>query len=89
MDQRDILADAKGRVNLGSDYAGQRFFITHRKDLDSVILEKAALIPERELWLHKNKDAQQSVFEGIQDAKKGKIKKNAINLDSYTIDEME
>jgi hypothetical protein len=39
-----------------------------------------AIIPERELWLHKNKKAKKSVLKGLEQAKKGKLKLNAIDL---------
>ena len=78
----DIIADSKGRINLGSQHAGERYIIT--KDADGeIVLQKAVVIPERELWLHKNKQAKQAVEEGLEQAKRGKVKKNVINLDSF------
>lgn len=64
---KPIHTDAKGRVNLGREFAGQLFQVT-------------ALIPERELWIHKNKAAKAKVEQGISEAKAGKLTKNAINL---------
>jgi len=81
----DVVADAKGRISLGVKHAGERYIIT--KDNEGrFILEKAVVIPERELWLHKNKRAKRAVQEGLEQAKQGKTKKNAINLDLYEVD---
>ena len=71
MKYRDIHSDSKGRINLGSSYAEQRFLIIEEED--RIILEKAVVIATRELWLHKNKKAKQAVEKGISEAKKGKI----------------
>jgi len=76
---KHIQADSKGRIVLGAEYAGVLFL---KMEKDGVIaLEKAAIIPERELWLHKNKEAKKSVLKGIEQAKQKKIKKNAVDLD--------
>ncbi len=43
-------------------------------DVDRIILEPMAEIPARELWLHKNRKAYESVQKGLDQAEKGKIK---------------
>lgn len=78
----DVHSDSKGRVNLGSQFADQHFLIIIEND--RIILEKAVVIPERELWLHKNKEAKDSVLRGLDEAKQGKMKKNAIDLSSFS-----
>ncbi|SCA62512.1 Uncharacterized protein SCG7109_AB_00090 [Chlamydiales bacterium SCGC AG-110-M15] len=78
----DITADAKGRISLGVKHAGERYIIT-KGDAGKFILERAVLIPERELWLYQNKGAGQVVQEGLKQAKQGKTKTNAVNLDEY------
>ncbi len=74
-------ADSKGRVNLGAAYAGQLFQMTTEDG--RIILDKAALVPERELWLHKSREAQTAVEKGLQEAEQGKIQKEAIDLEQY------
>ena len=75
---RHLQADAKGRIALGAKYAGVLFLEIEKNGI--IVLEKAAIIPERELWLHKKKKAKKSVLKGIEQAKKGKLKLNAIDL---------
>ena len=81
MRQHDVQSDSKGRVNLGAAYAQQRFLII--EEGERLILEKAVVVATRELWLHKNPEAKKAVQKGIAEATKGKIHKNAIDLDSY------
>lgn len=76
----DVTVDSKGRVSLGARHAGERYIITEEKE-GRFILEKAVIIPEREVWLHKNKKAKESVLRGLEQAKQGRLKKNIINLD--------
>lgn len=76
----DVVADSKGRILLGARHAGERYIITEDKE-GRVILEKAVLMPEREVWLHKNKEAKKSVLEGLKQAKQKRLKSNIINLD--------
>jgi hypothetical protein len=75
---RHLQADAKGRIALGVKYAGVLFLELEKNG--NIVLEKAVIIPERELWLHKNKEAKKSVLKGLEQAKKGKLKLNAIDL---------
>jgi hypothetical protein len=77
---KPLQADSKGRFNLGQAYAGQLFQIT-AQDEDRIILDKAALIPERELWLHKNREAKVSVETGLEEASQGKICRDAVDLE--------
>ena len=78
---KPLVADSKGRINLGKAYAGQIFQMNECEG--KIFIEKAVLIPERELWLFENPKAQKMLQEGIEDAKKGKLKKNAIDLEKY------
>jgi hypothetical protein len=81
MKHTDLLSDSKGRINLGVEYAEQRFLVIIEND--RIILEKAVLVPERELWLHKNQEAHKSVEKGIAEARRGKLHKKAIDLEAY------
>lgn len=65
-------ADSKGRIALGPQFANKTFII---KDVDATEFRviAAAVIPERELWLHKNEAAMASVQRGLQQAASGKV----------------
>ncbi|NGX61618.1 MAG: hypothetical protein K940chlam9_01105 [Chlamydiae bacterium] len=75
----DVVADSKGRIPLGIRHARERYLITEDKD-GRVILEKAVLMPQREVWLHKNAEAKESVLKGLKQAKQKRLKSNVIDL---------
>lgn len=54
-----------------------------RQSDDKDIEESAVVVSERELWLHKSPKAKKAVSKGLEQAKKGKIRKNAIDLNAY------
>jgi len=66
------LADSKGRVALGTKYAG-RMLIIDDSDPDRLVLTPAVAIPEREAWLFKNSEALEAVRRGLEDARAGKF----------------
>ena len=70
----DVVADSKGRVPLGVRHAGERYILTQDAE-GRFILEKAVLVPEREAWLHRNKEAKESVLKGLRQAKQKHLKK--------------
>lgn len=76
----DVVADSKGRVPLGIKHAGERYIIIQDTE-GRFILEKAILVPEREAWLHKNREAKESVLRGLEQAKQKRLKRNVIDLD--------
>ena len=65
-------ADARGRVSLGKEYANKTFFFekTGEKELK---LELAAIIPERELWFHRNPKVQKAVIEAVERLRAGQF----------------
>jgi hypothetical protein len=77
----DVVADSKGRVPLGIRHAGERYIIIQDTE-GRFILEKAVLVPESEVWLHKKKKAKESVLKGLAQAKQKRLKRNAIDLDT-------
>jgi hypothetical protein len=64
-------ADRKGRITLGSEFAGKRFFVW--EEAGEIVLVPAAVIPEREAWLYQNPEAIQSVQSGLEQARSGQF----------------
>ena len=60
-------ADSKGRVSLGRRFAGQTVII-EEIDPTEVRVTMAQVVPQRELWLHKNPKAKASVLRGLAQA---------------------
>jgi len=77
-----VQTDSKGRLTLGRAFASC-YFIIEETEKGEFTLKKAAVIPESELWLHKNKKALHSVLQGLEEAKMNILEKNAIDLDLY------
>jgi ABC-type nitrate/sulfonate/bicarbonate transport system substrate-binding protein len=72
MGTNDINArntDAKGRLTLGDRYKNRTVLIEERDD--ELVIHLARVIPERELWLYKNKKALKMVLTGIEEARAG------------------
>lgn len=73
------LADSKGRIVLGSKFANKTVIVEEIDELEVRIIA-AAVIPERELWLHKNAHAMATVQKGLAQARSHKFSKNPPNL---------
>jgi hypothetical protein len=71
--------DSKGRVGLGSRFANQTV-IVEEVDPTEVRVTLAQVVPQREIWLHKNPKAKVSVLRGLAQAKAGKKAKSAPDL---------
>jgi hypothetical protein len=72
-------ADSKGRVSLGSRFANQTV-IVEEVDSTEVRVTLAQVIPQREVWLHKNPKAKAAVFRGLAQAEAGKVAKSPPDL---------
>jgi len=72
-------ADSKGRISLGSRFANQTV-IVEDVDLTEVRITLAEIVPQREVWLHKNPKAKASVLRGLEQAKARKTAKSPPNL---------
>lgn len=68
-----LQADNRGRVSLGAAYANSTFLV--EKSDDCIIIRPARIIPEREAWLYKNKEALESVRRGLAQARAGNFVK--------------
>jgi hypothetical protein len=66
--------DAKGRIVLGKKFAGKTVIVEEIDDTEIRIIA-AEVIPQREFWLHKNKNAMASVQRGLAQAKAGQVTK--------------
>jgi hypothetical protein len=78
---KTLQTDPQGRLNLGKKYASSTFIVEVVDDED-LLLKKAAVIPERELWLLKDPKALESIHKGMEDAKNKRLTK----LDSKEFD---
>jgi len=68
------VADSKGRVALGRRFANKPVII-QEVDATEVRVIVAAVVPERELWLHDNAQAKRAVQQGLAQAKARKFSK--------------
>jgi hypothetical protein len=82
--------DSKGRLALGSHFAGQLVLIDDT-DPDRIIVQRAQAIPAREAWLFKNEKALHLVRQGLAEAREGRFSKTPPDLeaDARLIAEME
>jgi hypothetical protein len=74
-------ADSKGRISLGSRFANQTV-IVEDVDLTEVRITLAQVIPQREVWLHKNPKAKASVLRGLKQAAAGKMAESPPDLEA-------
>lgn len=66
--------DSKGRVTLGSKFAGRTVLIEQIDDL-TVKVCAAVVMPEAEAWLYRNPTALASLRRGLQQARTGNFAK--------------
>jgi hypothetical protein len=65
-----IVADARGRVNLGPEAVGKTFTVVQSSDGEYSLIPMV-VIPEREAWLWQNEAARASFETGVKEAKTG------------------
>jgi hypothetical protein len=82
--------DSKGRIALGSQFAGQTALVDVRPD-GSIVIELARVIPEREAWLYANSAALDRVRHGLREAQEGEFSKSPPDLeaDAALVDEID
>ncbi|MCK4765191.1 MAG: hypothetical protein KAW12_23530 [Candidatus Aminicenantes bacterium] len=71
--------DDRNRLTLGELLKGTKRVRLYRNERGELLLMPMVEIPASEVWLYQNRDALQSVKEGLEDAAKGKISK--LNID--------
>ena len=64
--------DSKGRVALGQRFANRVVLVKNVSETE-VLIELATVVPDRELWLHKNKAAMASIQRGLRQAHERKL----------------
>ena len=64
--------DSKGRLTLGERFANWTV-IVEEIDETEVRITLARVVPERELWLHENREAAAAVHRGLADARVGRL----------------
>ena len=74
------LVDKKGRLMLGTAFAG-RMVIVDDSDPEQIVISPAVAIPEREAWLYKNKVALSRVRKGLEEARAGNCSAAPPDLD--------
>lgn len=62
------LADGKGRVTLGAKFANRHLIIDEIGE-GEVLIRRAVVVPEGEVWLMENNEAKDLVIKGIEEAK--------------------
>ena len=73
--------DSKGRVTLGSRFAGQTVVIDD-SDPDRILITPMVMIPAKEAWLYKNEVALGRVREGLADAGRGAFSSSPPDVDA-------
>jgi hypothetical protein len=72
--------DSKGRVMLGSEYAGAIVLLEQAENGD-IIIHPAAVVPLSEAWLHNNPKAAASVARGLKQASEDQFAGDPIDID--------
>lgn len=64
--------DSKGRIVLGSEYAGKLMIVDCDSDPSKIVLIPAIAMPKKDVDLLRNSEALQEILEGLKEAKEGK-----------------
>jgi hypothetical protein len=73
------MADSKGRIVLGPQFANKPVIIEEVDDTEVRVIA-AEVVPQRELWLHRNIKASDSVHRGLEQAKARRFSRNPPDL---------
>ena len=72
--------DSKGRVTLGSQFAGQTVVIDVSNP-SCIMIRPVVMIPADEAWLYKNQTALDLVRQGLNDARGGNFAEASPDVD--------
>ena len=73
--------DSKGRVSLGSQFAG-KMVIVDDSDPTCIVIRPAVAIPTSEAWLYENDKALSLIRKGLKQAREGDFSDDAPDLDA-------
>ena len=65
------IADSRGRINLGKEFANKIFLIEKTRETEMKL--NPAVMPEREMWLHRNPEERDAVYEAIGRLREGQF----------------
>jgi hypothetical protein len=65
--------DASGRLSMGRNKVGEQYDIEELAD-GTITLTPVAVIPKRELWLHRNPVAMEALQRGLADSAAGRTR---------------
>jgi hypothetical protein len=68
---RTKTIDTKGRLSLGSQFAGKTVMVEEHED--ELVLRFANVVPTGEAWLWENKNALGAVQRGLAQAREGEL----------------
>lgn len=80
--------DSKGRLVLGPQYANATVLVEELGQGEFKV-QTAVVVPVREAWLYKNREALELVQQGLEEAKTGKVAKGRLQKNSSWIDKLE
>ena len=75
------IADSKGRIVLGPKFSNKPVIIEEVDDTEVRVIA-AEVVPQRELWLHRNIKARDSVHRGLVQAEARRFSHNPPDLDT-------
>lgn len=81
----ETRTDSKNRVALGRAVKIKaRIYKVYQNSLGQIILDPQVSIPAHEAWLFRNPEALTAVRKGLDDVKKGRLRKTREDYSKYT-----